>query len=146
MDPFDYDVDPVSQSLLDKGSMNLPVTTGPSSVSSLSGGGGMDPATGAMLAKFGVDFLGGLFSGRRRRKEEEARRKLEQEQLAIQRGRLNLEKQRYGDEMARMRARSDYMKPIMESYRSGSGSFAPTQRPQTALRGYMVGRQEDERA
>lgn len=93
-----------------------------------------------------LGMLGSFFGGRRQSREAEKDRELRRQQLALERNRFGLEQQRYGDEMARMRARSEYMKPIMESYRSRSGSFAPTQRPQTALRGYMVGRQEDERA
>jgi len=143
-DPFSYNVGPTPQSLLDKGmpSMNLPVTTGPSSVSSLGGGGNM----WLPIAQGGMQALSGYFEGRRQSREAEKDRELRRQQLGLERSRFGLEKQRYGDEMARMRARSEYMRPIMESYRSQSGLFAPKQRPQTALRGYMVGRQEDERA
>ena len=130
MDPYDYDIDPVNPGLLQpRGGMSLPVTTGPSQVSSLSGGGGN------MWAQLGAAALGGLsnyFSGRRESRERERDRKLQQDQLRLQRQRFGLEQRQYGDEMARMRAQSAYMDPYRQRFaeRGGLGdigAFDPSQ-------------------
>jgi|DEB0MinimDraft_4_1074332.scaffolds.fasta_scaffold02820_5 hypothetical protein len=130
MDPFDYDIDPVNPGLLQpRGGMSLPVTTGPSQVSSLSGGGGN------MWAQLGAAALGGLsnyFSGRRESRERERDRKLQQDQLRLQRERFGLEQRQYGDEMRRRRAQSDFMSGFRDQFADpsqvmGMGRFDPSE-------------------
>ena len=120
-DPFSYNVGPTPQSLLDKGmpSMNLPVTTGPSSVSSLGGGGNMWlPAI-----QGGIQALSGIFAGRRQSREAERDREIQRQRLGLERSRFGLEKQQYQDAMARQRAQSEFMNPMLERYRGGFGDI-----------------------
>lgn len=122
--------------------MNLPVTTGPSSVSSLSGGGGN--MFWAPVIAGGLQALGGMFEGRRASREAERNRELERQRLALQRQEFGLRRQEYQDALARQRAQSEFMRPTIEAYRSGTGAFeskAPELTP-ASLRGYLTGRQE----
>lgn len=99
--------------------MNLPVTTGPSSVSSLSGGGGN--MFWAPIVSGGLQALGSYFQGRRQSKEAEANRQLQRDQLALQRQRFGLEQQQYQDQLAQARARSAYMDPYRQRFAERGG-------------------------
>lgn len=99
--------------------MNLPVTTGPSSVSSLSGGGGN--MFWAPIVAGGLQALGGYFQGRRQSREAERDRELQRQRLGLERQRFGLERQQYQDQLARMRAQSAYMDPYRQRFAERGG-------------------------
>jgi hypothetical protein len=107
--------------------MNLPVVTTPSSVSSL-GSGGMDPFTTAAIVKGGLDFLGGMFAAKRRRKEEELNRREREEAMRLARAQFGLEKQRYADDNARRRALAGFARENRGKIERGE-VFAPVEIP-----------------
>jgi len=119
--------------------MNLPVVTTPSSVSSL-GSGGMDPFTTAALVKGGLDFLGGMFAAKRRRKEEELNRREREQAMRLARAQFGLEKQRYADDNARRRALAQFANQNLGEIERGE-AFAPVKRKE--MGSYMDYKDED---
>lgn len=99
--------------------MNLPVTTGPSSVSSLSGGGGN--MFWAPVIAGGLQALGGMFEGRRASREAERNRELERQRIALQNRQFGLQRQQYQDQLARMRAQAEFTNPLRERFTARGG-------------------------
>jgi hypothetical protein len=126
MDPYDYDIDPVSPGLL-KQKGGFPAFTEPSKVSSLSGGGGMaiDPVTASAIIQGGTSLLGSLFGSRGRRRQQEFENQLRKDQLKLQRDRFGLEQREYGDRLAQARAASQYANPFAKRF-ADQGGLAPS--------------------
>ena len=118
MDPYDYDIDPVSPGLL-KQKGGFPAFTEPSKVSSLSGGGGMDPIIGSALISGGLKALGGLFGMGRQRREEDLQRREREQAMRLARQQFGLQKQQYGDTRAQQRALAEIAKQKRGQIASG---------------------------
>ena len=122
--------------------MNLPVVTTPSKVSSL--GSGSEGMFWAPVVAGGLQALSGYFEGRRASKEAEKNRQIQRDQLALQRQRFGLEREQYQDQLARLRARNEFMRPTIEAYRQGTGAFEKTapKLSGASIRGYLTGQEE----
>ena len=95
-------------------------------------------------AGMGLGALSSFFSGRRESKEAEKNRQIQRDQLALQRQRFGLEREQYQDQLARLRARNEFMRPTIEAYRQGTGAFERTapKLSGASIRGYLTGQEE----
>lgn len=99
--------------------MNLPVTTGPASVSSLSGSGSMEPISAGIA--YGLQSLSNWLTGRSERKQRQKELEEQRRQFEAQMG---FKRQQYQDELSRQRNVARYAAPIFQALASsdiGSG-------------------------